>query len=85
MLKRREFLDAARRKLCTNTNLHVMDNDYIQIENCKKILEYNDIYLKIRTSNMILQVWGQSLNISDCNNDGIIVRGEISSIEFEKK
>lgn len=85
MFEKGALFNAARKKLYLNTNLHIMDNDYIQIENCKKVLEYNDIYLRIRTSNMILQIWGQDLNINDYNSDGIIVRGKITSIEFEKK
>lgn len=80
-----KLVDFARRKLYLNTNLLITDNNLIEIENCKKVLEYNDIYLKVLTSNMILQIWGNGLNISDYNTDGIIVKGNISSIEFMKK
>lgn len=76
-----EFVKA---KCYLNTNLLITDNNYIEIENCKKILEFNDVYLKIRTSNLILEIWGKELYVSDFNTDGIIIRGIISSIEFHK-
>ena len=85
MLNGEKFLDIARKKLYLNTNLLITDNNLIEIENCKKVLEYNDIYLKLLTSNMILEIWGSNLNISDYNTDGIIINGKISSIEFMKR
>ena len=63
----------------------IKESALIEIENCKKVVEYNDIYLKILTSNMILEVWGSELSISDYNTDGIIIRGKISSVEFMKR
>lgn len=80
-----KWQDYARKKLYLNTNLLITDNNVLEIENCKKVLEYNDIYLKLKTSNMILEIWGSGLNISDYNTDGIIVKGIIKSIEFMKK
>jgi sporulation protein YqfC len=57
----------------------------IEIENCKKILEYNDIYLKIMTSNLIVEIWGKDLKINNYGTDGIVVSGRIDSIEFTKR
>ena len=74
--------DKTRRALYLNTNILMSDNRVLEIENCKNIIEFNDIYLKIQTCNMILEIWGKNLTINDFNTDGIIVKGEISSIEF---
>ena len=73
-----------KRKLYLNTYMNLTDNTHLEIENCRKILEYNDIYVKIRTSTLIVSIWGQNLQISDYNTDGIIVDGNFSSIEFEQ-
>ena len=72
-----------KKKLYLNTYMNISDNDHLEIENCKKILEYNDIYVKLRTSTLIISIWGQNIKISDYNTDGIIVDGKFSSIEFE--
>ncbi len=73
-----------KKKLYLNTYMNLTDNTHLELENCKKILEYNDIYVKIRTSTMIVSIWGQNIRISDYNTDGIIVDGVFSSVEFEK-
>lgn len=70
-------------QLYMNTYMTLTDNTHMEIENCKKILEYNDVYIKIKTATVIISIWGQNLKISDYNTDGIIVNGIFSSIEFE--
>lgn len=72
-----------KKKLYLNTYMNLTDNTHLEIENCQKILEYNDIYVKIRTSTLIISIWGQNIRISDYNTDGIIVDGKFSSVEFE--
>lgn len=85
MINNDQLKDLARKKLYINTNLLIMDNNYIEIDNCKKVLEYNDIFLKIQSSNMIIQIWGNNLSIHDYNSNGIVVTGNISSVELLKK
>lgn len=70
-------------KLYFNTYMTITDNTHIEIENCKKILDYSDVYLRIKTSTLTICIYGYNLNISNYNTDGIIVEGKINSIEFE--
>ena len=72
-----------RKKLYLNTYMNIADNTHLEIENCKRILEYNDILVKLRTSTLTVSIWGQDLKISDYNTDGIVVDGKSSSVEFE--
>ena len=74
-----------KKKLYLNTYMNLTDNDHLEIENCKKILEYNDIYVKLKTSTLTVSIWGQNIRISDYNTDGIVVDGKFSSIEFENE
>jgi sporulation protein YqfC len=71
-------------KFYLNTHMSLTDNTHLEIENVKKILEYNDIYIKVKTSTLIVSVWGEHLSVSDYNVDGIVINGVFSSIEFEK-
>ena len=73
-----------KKKLYLNTYMNLTDNTHLEIENCQKILEYNDIYVKIKTSTLIISIWGQNIRISDYNTDGIIIDGKFSSVEFEQ-
>ena len=67
----------------SGSQIMICGNTYLEIENCKRIIEYNDIYLKVRTaSGLIVEIWGTNLAISDYNTSGIAVRGIISSVEL---
>lgn len=64
----------------------IYGTDYVEIENCRRIMEYNDIYLKVRTTDgIITEIWGTGLKLSDYNTTGIAVRGRISSVELSGK
>lgn len=66
-----------------NTQITVCGNSYLEIENCRRIMEYNDIYLKVKASSgLVVEIWGTNLRLSDYNTDGISVRGRIASIEL---
>ncbi len=55
----------------------------VKIENCKRILECNEVLVRIKTSDCDISVWGEGLKL-ECYNENIItVFGEISSVEFE--
>ena len=73
-----------RSKTYLNTYMTLTDNTHMEIENCKRILEYNDVYIKLRTATLTVGIWGQDLRISDYNTDGIVINGNFSSVEFEK-
>ena len=70
-------------RLYMNTYMTLTDNTHMEIENCRKILEYNDMCIKVKTATIVISIWGQNLKISDYNTDGIIINGKFSSIEFE--
>ena len=72
-----------KKKTYTNTYAALSDNTHLEIENCKKILEYNDIFIKIQTATITICIYGNDLKISDYNTDGLIIDGILSSIEFE--
>lgn len=72
-----------KKKLYLNTNINITDNTRVEIENCRRIIEYNDIYVMLSTSTVTVKIWGSGLKISDYNMDGVIIDGRISSLEFE--
>jgi sporulation protein YqfC len=67
-----------------NTHILMTDNNRLEIENVKKILEYSENLIRVLTSTLILSVWGNALSADDYNMSGIAISGEINSIEFEK-
>lgn len=72
-----------RKQFYLNTYINMTDNTHLEIENCKRIIELNDVYVRLKTATVTLQVWGEELRISDFNTAGVVIDGKISSIEFE--
>jgi sporulation protein YqfC len=84
---KREYNNAVARickkRLYLNTNINITDNTRIEIENCKRIIEYNDIFIRLKTSTVTVQIWGENLSVSDYNRAGVVIDGKITSVEFE--
>ena len=64
--------------------IQITGNHEVLVEGCKKILEYNDVFIKVKTWDMIIQVWGSGLKVSDFNSNGIYIFGNIQSVELIK-
>lgn len=54
------------------------------IENYKVILEYQDIYIRIKTHIGIVNITGLNLKLGEMTSDDIVVTGDIETIDFEK-
>lgn len=65
--------------------LTVMGFNELLIENYKKILEYQDFYIRISTYIGIININGYELNLNEMRTDDILVTGKIEGIDFERK
>ncbi len=54
------------------------------IENYKVILEYQDIYIRIKTYIGIINITGFNLKLGEMTSDDIMVTGDIETVDFEK-
>lgn len=68
-----------------DTYVHLYGNREVRVENCMKILEYNEVLVRLRTRDMTLEIWGSDLRVSDYNDNSVIVRGKISSVLLSEK
>ncbi len=68
-----------------DTYVHIMGNHELRLENCMKILEYNDVLVRLQTRDMIVEIWGTQLRVSDYNDSSVIVRGKITSVQLQEK
>lgn len=76
--------EISKKALYYNSMIHISDNRRVEIENCRKILEYNDICVRVKTTTCDVTVWGSGLYVDDFCTGGIVINGRISSIELEK-
>lgn len=54
------------------------------IENYKVILEYQDIYIRIKTYIGIVNISGFNLKLGEMTSDDIMITGDIETVDFEK-
>ena len=60
-----------------------MGFNQLLIENHKGILEYQDIYIRIKTNIGTVSISGRDLALNEMRTDEIMIRGKIEGIEFE--
>lgn len=67
------------------SDVEIIGNHKVIIENCKHIVECNDIMVKVKTAQYYIIIWGSRLTVSDFNKENVIINGIISSVEIEQK
>ena len=65
-----------------NPGMHIESNKELLIENCRRIEEYNEVFMRLISGHLCIQIWGSDLKAYDFKTRGLIVRGKISQIEF---
>ena len=61
----------------------ILKFEQMLIENYKGILEYQDFFIRLKTSIGIINVNGFNLTLEEMTSDDILVKGKIESIDFE--
>ncbi len=74
-----------RKALYYNTTIQIIDNDKAIVENCKHIIECNDIMVKLKTADYYIEIWGQNLTVNDFNTENVVVNGKIQKLEIIPK
>ncbi|MDD6346300.1 MAG: YabP/YqfC family sporulation protein [Oscillospiraceae bacterium] len=67
------------------SSIHIAGNYEILLENCRRIEEYNEVFIKVKTKKLYIEVWGNQLRAFDFKTDSLIIRGKISRIELIEK
>ena len=67
-----------------DTYLHMHRNEELRLENCRRILEYHDLRVRLQTKDFIIEIWGKNLRVYDYSDNSVIVKGEISSVHLQE-
>lgn len=68
----------------TTPKVTIISFDEMLIENYKGILEYEEFYIKIKTTIGNININGFNLGLEQVTEDDISVKGKIESIEIER-
>jgi sporulation protein YqfC len=82
--KLNKLLDMPKDVLNDEPKISLVGFEEIYIENYKSILEYEEYFIRIKTSIGVVNMFGSKLNLNQINNDDICVTGSIEKIEFER-
>lgn len=77
-----KIADKTRDFLYLNPGMHMESNRELIIENCRRIEEYNEIFMRLIAGQLCIHIWGSGLKAYDYKTKGLVVRGKISQIEF---
>ena len=61
----------------------ILKFEQMLIENYKGILEYQDFFIRLKTTIGIINVNGFNLSLEEMTSDDIIINGKIESVDFE--
>lgn len=74
--------DIFRKILFLKTRITMDSGGFLQLDSCRRIMECSDIYIKVRTVDEFVEIWGCGLELCCMSADSIIIEGRVSSIEF---
>lgn len=77
--------DKCRRLTYRDSVVTVTAGKYVYLENCCRILEYNDIRIAAELTDYQLHIWGKDLRADSCSENTLIIQGEIQSVEWIRK
>ena len=85
MFMENRLIQAGRRVLQLETHLEMHSDREIFIENCRRILEYNDIRIALQTTDLVLEIWGSELQTDSRSPESLRIHGKIQSITLTPK
>lgn len=72
----------ARDMFFLNTDIHINGNRSLTIENCTRIEEYNEVFVRLISGGLCVQICGCNLRVSDYCSGGMLVQGKISQVDL---
>lgn len=80
-----KLAEKAREMLYLDTGLILEGNREMIVENCRRIEEYNEVFMQLISGSLCVQIWGSGLRAYDYRTGGLIIRGKISRIELSER
>ena len=78
-----KLTDKGKHLLGSAAQIEITGKEKVLIDGCRKIIEYNDIVVRVKTRDMTVSVWGSGLYASSFGTECVYIYGKISSVELE--
>lgn len=80
-----KFTGKAKEFMCLNSYINILDNKKVIIENCKQILECNEVLARVATGSFQVEIWGHGLSLSNYCTDSVEVTGVVESVALTSR
>lgn len=80
-----DLLNIFKQKLSLNSQISIIDNTQLLVENCKNVLEVNENLVRIYSSDFEIEVWGSNLSVSNYSCKAVKVNGKIITVEIKER
>lgn len=80
-----EFLEIPKELIGDNIKITTIGNKYIYLEGKHKIADYYASYIRIISKKYGVTIYGKELEIKEMGNNELVIEGNISNIEYEKR
>lgn len=77
--------ELTRETLYLNTGIHISGNNELIIDNCQRIEEYNEVFMRLLSGGLYVDIRGNGLRAYDFRTGGLVIRGCIENIEFTER
>ena len=77
--------ELTRQTLCLDTDIHISDRNELIIENCRRIEECNEVFMRFLAGSIYVNIHGSGLRAYDFRTGALVVRGCIDRLEFEER
>ncbi len=78
-----EFLEIPQEVVSNYTKITCIEDTDILIEGYKKIVDYYDNYIKIKTNNLFVIIDGSNLDIKEITDSELVISGNIYSLNYK--
>ena len=77
-------LDVPREVYNSDAKIVIINFDEMLIENYKGVLEYQEFYVKIKTTIGNININGFNLELEELTQDDISIKGKIESVDLDR-
>ena len=77
--------ELTRETLYLDSGIHISDNKELILDNCRRIEEYNEVYMRLVAGGLYISIHGNGLRAFDFRTGGLVIRGYIEKIEFTER
>ncbi|MCR4638209.1 YabP/YqfC family sporulation protein [Ruminococcus sp.] len=77
--------ELTRETLYLDTSIHISGNKELIIDSCQRIEEYNEVFMRLLSGGLYVNIRGSNLRAYDFRTGGLVIRGCIESIEFTER